>query len=196
MSSSSASFYDGFAGFYPLVDIFLKPQKNVLIREINKHPPGHLLDVGVGNGTHLRRYRNHKIVGIDTSAGMLAYARRNNPGNASLCLMNGQSLTFQDNSFDYVVLSHVLAVAENPDQLLREVYRVVKTEGKVFILNHFTPDNWLGRVDRTFGLFSRCFHFRSAFFLEDLSAIKYFTQVKMIALGPFSYFKLLIFAKS
>lgn len=196
MNSSSASFYDGFAGFYPLVDVFLKPQKNVLINEINKHPPGHLLDIGVGNGTHLPRYRNHKIVGIDTSAGMLGYAARNNPGNATLYLMDGQSLTFQDNSFDYVVLSHVLAVAESPDQVLREVYRVIKPEGKVFILNHFTPDNWLGRVDKTLALLSGCFHFKSAFFLEDLSAIKHFTQLEMIPLGPFSYFKLLIFAKS
>ena len=192
MNNSTTSFYNEFAGLYPLVDVFLKPQKSVLIREINKHPPGDLLDIGVGNGSHLRHYENHNIVGIDTSAGMLDRAARNNPGHARLFLMNGESLTFQNNSFDYVVLSHVIAVSRHPDQLLREVHRILKPQGKVFILNHFTPDNWLGRVDKAFALISDRFHFRSAFFLEDISAIKRFTLVKETPLGPFSYFKLLI----
>ncbi len=195
MSKHTESFYNKYSFFYPLVDVFLKSQKNVLFNEINNLPEGNLLEIGVGNGAHLQLYKKHKIIGIDTSEAMLEIARKQNPGNVEILQMDGKALLFDDEQFDYVALSHVIAVVDNPEQLLDEVLRVLKPNGQVFILNHFTPDNWLRYIDRAFGVISKTFHFKSVFYIEEISNIKKFTLLKEIRFGAASYFKLLIYQK-
>jgi phosphatidylethanolamine/phosphatidyl-N-methylethanolamine N-methyltransferase len=196
LSKQTDSFYNKFSILYPLVDIFLKPQKRKLFQEINNLQFGQLLEIGVGNGTHLEFYKTHKVIGIDTSFKMLAIARKQKKENVELVQMNGESLLFQDQSFDYVVLSHVIAVVDNPEKLLEETYRVLKPNGKVFILNHFTPKNWLKHIDNSFQFVSKIFHFKSVFHINSLTAIKKFTLLKEMNFGQLSYFKLLIYTKA
>jgi phosphatidylethanolamine/phosphatidyl-N-methylethanolamine N-methyltransferase len=194
MSNHTATFYNRISFLYPLIDIFLKPQKRMLCTEINKQPFGRLLEIGVGNGSHLHLYKQHQITGIDTSSKMLEIAQRRSP-DAKLLQMDGQALLFADHTFDYIVLSHVIAVVDNPEQLLAESYTVLKPNGKIFILNHFTPDNWLKYVDRSFGLISGRLHFRSVFSINDLAVIKKFDLEKEVRFGSLEYFKLLIYQK-
>jgi phosphatidylethanolamine/phosphatidyl-N-methylethanolamine N-methyltransferase len=195
MSKQTDSFYNKFSWLYPLVDVFLKSQKRVLFNEINKLPDGKLLEIGVGNGTHFGLYKKHHVTGIDTSAAMLNVARKHCTARIQLLEMNGEALLFADDHFDYVVLSHVIAVVDHPDQLLNEVLRVLKPQGQVFILNHFTPDNWLGFVDAAFQQVSKLLHFRSVFYIHQIAANKNFTLRKEVGLGMASYFKLLIYQK-
>src|SRR5215216_6983983 len=112
MNKQTDSFYNKFSFFYPLVDVFLKPQKKVLFNEINRLPEGSLLEIGVGNGAHLQLYKKHKITGIDTSAAMLEIARKRSFGDIEVFKMDGKALLFDDEKFDYVVLSHVIAVID------------------------------------------------------------------------------------
>ena len=155
--------------------MFLRPQKLKLINVVNHFPPGTLLEVGVGDGKYLPLYNIHDITGIDSSPGMLEIARRHIKRQTRLILMDGENLLFPDQSFDYVVLSHVLAVVDNPDRVLEEIHRVLKPSGRLFILNHSTPDNWLKYFDRAFQPVSKAFHFRSLFFIQDLPALKKFS---------------------
>jgi phosphatidylethanolamine/phosphatidyl-N-methylethanolamine N-methyltransferase len=195
VSKQTDNFYNNFSILYPLVDIFFKPQKRKLFQEINNLPFGQLLEIGVGNGKHLQNYKTHKIIGIDTSLSMLEIAKKQKKENIKLLQMNGECLLFQDQSFDYVILSHVIAVVDNPEKLLEEIYRVLKSDGKIFILNHFTPKNWLRYVDNCFQFVSKVFHFKSVFYINSLTAIKKFTLLKEISFGQLSYFKLLIYGK-
>lgn len=178
-----------------MVDVFLKPQKRRLISQVNAQPAGQLLEVGVGNGSHLPLYRGHYVTGIDTSAGMLAVAARHQQFNVRLLQMNGEALMFRDNQFDYVVLSHVIAVVDDPDRLLQEVFRVLKPQGKLFILNHFTPDNWLQYIDKAFQLFSGLLHFKSVFKLSQFPAISRFNLLQETSLKPWGYFKIYAYQK-
>jgi phosphatidylethanolamine/phosphatidyl-N-methylethanolamine N-methyltransferase len=196
VSTRTANFYNRFSFFYPLVDVFLAPQKKRLFQEINSCPSGELLEIGVGNGRHLRLYKIHTITGIDTSSRMLEIAGKQDAKNIRLVQMNGQSLQFPDHRFDYIVLSHVIAVVDDPEKLLEEAYRVLKPNGKIFILNHFTPSNWLRYADKAFNGLSKMFHFKSVFYIDRLEAIKKFTLLKEIELDKVSYFKLLIFSRS
>lgn len=132
MRVQADSFYNRFASLYPLVDIFLKPQKNALMREIDDLPHGDLLEIGVGNGAHLHQYTKHTVTAIDSSLAMLEVARKKHVANVKLMQMDGQALDFDDAQFDYVVLSHVIAVVANPEKLINEVFRVLKPSGKVF----------------------------------------------------------------
>lgn len=195
MQQATATFYDRFTVLYPLVDFFLKPQKQVLFHEINSLPNGHLLEIGVGNGTHLPLYKKHKITGIDTSLRMLERARKLQPRGVELLQMNGESLSFPKAHFDYVVLSHVVAVVAHPQQLLQEACRVLKPGGSLLILNHFTPNNWLQYVDRSFATVSGMLHFKSFFPISKLAIPQELSLIKETGIGPLSYFKLLIFVK-
>jgi len=195
MGKQTDSFYNKFSFLYPLVDVFLKPQKKILFNEINSLPEGNLLEIGVGNGAHFKLYKKHYITGIDTSTAMLEMARKKRRGRIKVLKMDGKALQFGENEFDYVVLSHVVAVVDNPEQLLEEVLRVLKPEGQVFILNHFTPKNWLRHIDRAFESISNILHFRSVFCIDDIAAIKKFILLKELHFGLGSYFRLLIYQK-
>jgi phosphatidylethanolamine/phosphatidyl-N-methylethanolamine N-methyltransferase len=195
MSKQTESFYNTFSFFYPLVDVFLRAQKKVLFKEINDLPGGHLLEIGVGNGSHFKFYKKHSITGIDTSGAMLELARKQIVGNIRLLKMDGKALLFDDGQFDYVVISHVIAVVDDPGQLMAEVLRVLKPQGQVFILNHFTPDNWLRFIDHAFKSISKFLHFKSVFHIHDIPTIKKFRLLKEVHFGFASYFKLLIYQK-
>jgi len=195
MGKQTDSFYNQFSFLYPLVDVFLKPQKKVLFNEINRMPEGSLLEIGVGNGAHFDLYKKHKIIGIDTSAAMLEIARKRNCRNIEVFRMDGKALSFDNNEFNYVVLSHVIAVVDDPEQLLEEVLRVLKPQGQVFILNHFTPNNWLRHIDSAFETISKILYFRSVFRIDEIATIKKFSLLKEVHLGLASYFKLLIYQK-
>jgi phosphatidylethanolamine/phosphatidyl-N-methylethanolamine N-methyltransferase len=74
MSKRTVAFYNHLSFLYPLIDVFLKPQKRLLFNKVNNLPAGRLLEIGVGNGSHLRQYKKHQVIGIDTSAAMLDVA--------------------------------------------------------------------------------------------------------------------------
>lgn len=191
----TGKFYNRISFLYPFINYFLKAQRKRLIQEVNSNPPGKLLEIGIGTGVHLPLYAGHQITGIDLSEAMLKKAMKYQRSDTVLLNMDGEDLSFEDASYDYVVLSHVIAVTKNPDQLLAEVYRVLKPGGRLFILNHFTPDNWLGLADRAFQPLSSFFHFRSSFHVKDLQALHQFSLLKQTSLGKGSYYKLLIFFK-
>ncbi len=195
MSKQTDHFYNKFSFLYPLVDVFLKPQKKVLFNEINLLPEGNLLEIGVGNGAHFPLYKKHKVIGIDTSAAMLELAEKRSRENIKVFKMDGKAISFADDEFDYVVLSHVIAVVDNPEQLFEEVLRVLKPQGQVFILNHFTPNNWLRQIDRAFEVVSKMLLFRSFFYIHQIAAINKFILLKEVHFGLASYFKLLIYQK-
>ncbi|RVU03012.1 class I SAM-dependent methyltransferase [Mucilaginibacter limnophilus] len=195
MNKQSTALYDRLSFLYPLIDIILQPQKRHLFKVINNLPEGKLLEIGVGNGLHIKQYNKHLVTGIDTSAVMLKHARKNSPNNTELFLMNGEKLLFNNETFDYIVLSHVIAVVEHPEQLLHEVKRTLKPGGRVFILNHFTPDNWLRYMDRCVVPLAKIFQFKSVFRLKDLATLKEFTLLNEIKVSHASYFKILIYQK-
>ena len=195
MGRQTDVFYDKFPFFYPLVDLVLKPQKKTLFSMLNGLPEGQLLEIGAGNGSHFKYYHKHQVTAIDTSAAMLTIARSNSRDNIRVLKMSGEALLFGETTFDYVVLSHVIAVVPDPEQLLNETLRVLKPGGQLFILNHFTPANCLKYVDRLFALVSKAFHFRSVFYIDQLETIKKYLLIKEVPFGPGAYFKLLIYKK-
>ena len=195
MSKQTTAFYNNFSVFYPLISTLLRKQKKRLFKELNKLPHGKLLEIGIGNGADLQQYKRHDITGIDTSVAMLKIARRNCPDNIELTEMNGEKLLFEDEVFDYVVLAHVIAVVDDADLLLSEIYRVLKPRGRLLILNHFTPDNWLRYIDKGLRSITRHLHFKSFFRMCDVQTIKQFTLQNEISVSAGSYFKILIYKK-
>ena len=189
------TFYDYFSLVYPLVDLFFKAQKKVLATELNLLPKGEVLEIGIGDASQTHLLKTHQITGIDTSEKMLAKAKKRKLENLKLMLMDANNLDFKENSFDYVILSHVMSVVKNPTEILNEASRVLKPKGKIFILNHFTPNNSLKHLDIFFNKFSKLFHFKSLYYKKDLEIIDNLVLEKEISFGRYSYYKLLIYKK-
>jgi phosphatidylethanolamine/phosphatidyl-N-methylethanolamine N-methyltransferase len=195
MQDKTTTFYNTIAPVYPIINAILKPYRTALINKINTQPAGRLLEIGIGTGSHLPLYNKHEITGIDISTAMLKKAGSHKKGSIQLLQMNGESLDFGDGVFDYVVLSHVIAVTKKPEKMLSEVFRVLKPNGKLFILNHFTPNNALKFIDKIFNPIGKSLHFKSLFFQHELNTLQKFSMIAQESIGKLSYFKLLILQK-
>jgi len=97
-----------------------------------------ILDIGCGYGRtlkelHDKSYRN--LSGADISQKMLDLARENVPG-ITCGLIENETLPFEDNSFDAVIILAVLtciASDEEQKKLISEAGRVLKTDGIIYL---------------------------------------------------------------
>lgn len=195
-NSSIRSFYNRIASIYKLIDFFLKKEKVRLVKEISYEMKGCLLDIGIGSGTHLPYYQNHKVVGIDLSENMLCKAKAiKTHTDVVLKQMDGELLSFKDNSFDYILIAHVLSVTTNPEKMISEAERVLKPNGKLYILNHNTPNNILKNIDKKFQFFANWFCFSSYFKVIEIKRLKHFQLINERTLDQFNYTKLFVYQK-
>ncbi len=106
-----------------------------------------VLEVGVGTGKNFPYYPyGVKIVGVDLSPRMLMRARRkasNRDLSVELREMDVQNLDFPDHSFDTVFATFVFCSVPDPMDGLRELRRVCKPNGRLLLLEHMRPENFL-----------------------------------------------------
>ena len=108
-----------------------------------------LLGIGYA-GPYLRAYlgpsqASHCVALTPAQIGVSAW-----PGNAAglSCTAEEDSLPFADLSIDRVLLVHGLEIAENARRLLREVWRVLKDDGRLIVI---APNRrgWWAYVEHT-----------------------------------------------
>lgn len=109
---------------------------------------GRVLELGVGTGLNLPRYRAaSSIAAIDPDGASLrrALARRNGNGESiSLHQARAEELPFADESFDAVLGTLVFCSIGDPPRALDEARRVLKTGGTFRLVEHVRVDNrWL-----------------------------------------------------
>jgi phosphatidylethanolamine/phosphatidyl-N-methylethanolamine N-methyltransferase len=129
---------------------------------------GKVLEVGVGTGLSLRRYRPHlHVAGVDVSAEMLAKARAKAatlPAVIELRQMDARALAYPDDHFDTVVAMYLVSVVPEPERVVAEMARVCRPGGEVLILNHFARDaGMLSMLERAFAPFANLLGWHSDF---------------------------------
>ena len=134
-----SSFYD-----YTFGQVF-RPGQKKLVSMMKCSDQDQVLEIGIGTGTSYKYYpEKTTVTGIDISPDMLKKAKCNiekdNLKNKSVIMMNGEQLKFSDNTFDKVVGMYVVSVTQNPDLLIREMKRVCKPHGDIYLVNHFSFD--------------------------------------------------------
>ena len=100
-----------------------------------------VLEIGFGTGLNLPYYpeRVHKLTAVDPNPGMhrLAQKRINQARlKVDQHVLGGERLPFEDSRFDCAVSTFTLCSIEDVTQALREVYRVLKSDGTFLFLEH------------------------------------------------------------
>ena len=136
--------YKRVSGFYDYTfgQIF-RPGQKKLVSMMECSPADKVLEIGIGTGTSYKYYPvETEVTGIDISPDMLKKARKNirkhNLLNKNVIMMNGEQLKFEDNSFDKVAGMYVVSVTQNPNLLIKEMKRVCKPNGDIYLVNHFS----------------------------------------------------------
>ena len=125
----------------PLQSIVMEASHRLTEKPFQKYEHfSKVLEVGVGPGEHLSfvRHSFDQYVLTDLDAKTLAAARNNLKGKHYGKLLfetqNGAELSYEDNSFDRLIATHVLEHIYQPHLVLKEWRRVVKNGGLLSIL--------------------------------------------------------------
>jgi len=126
------------------------------IVSFNGYKGKRLLEVGCGLGIDLVHFAKGgaKVYGIDVAEKAIKLAEKNfelHGVNGELHIMNGEDIKFNDNSFDFVYAHGVLAYTENPEKMISEIHRVLKTGGET-ILMMYNRSSWLFILTKLFGV--------------------------------------------
>lgn len=103
----------------------------------------HIADIccGIGDFAMLLRkdFKPARIVALDHSTASLDYARSVardfDVEDIEYTYGDASEMLFEGNQFDFVTCRHSLQIFDRPDVLLRELYRICKPGGRVYITN-------------------------------------------------------------
>lgn len=114
---------------------------------LQKHQPNNILDIATGTGDlaiNLVKTQAKEIIGLDISEGMLEVGRQKIKAkqlNDTIKMVIGDSedLPFDDDSFDAICVAFGVRNFENLEKGLAEILRVLKSQGKLVILETSVP---------------------------------------------------------
>lgn len=101
-----------------------------------KGAKGRTLEVGCGTGRNLPRYEaSLTVIALEPDGDALKKAKSRAP-NALLVRGSAEALPFRDGAFETVVSSLVFCSVPHPDVGLKELGRVLTTQGQLRMLEH------------------------------------------------------------
>lgn len=183
-----AEMFDNIAPKYDFLNHFLsfgidKIWRRKAIKLLIGHSPKIILDVATGTGDFAiasLKTGAQKVIGVDISEEMLAVGRTKIEAmglSQRISLQKGDSeeLGFTNNSFDAVTVAFGIRNFENLSAGLDELYRVLKPNGIVCILEFSKPRRF--PVKQVYGFYSfYILPFLGRLFSKDNSAYRYLPE--------------------
>jgi SAM-dependent methyltransferase len=136
-------------------------------RRLAEGASGEVLEIGAGTGRNLTLYRNaSRLVALEPDPGMLARAEQVvRRAAVPVEVVEGwaERLPFPDSSFDTVVASYVLCSVTEPDRVVAEARRVLRSGGTLRFYEHVRAGDarlsrWQDRLERPWGWLVRGCH--------------------------------------
>ncbi|MGF7398952.1 methyltransferase domain-containing protein [Thermoanaerobacterium thermosaccharolyticum] len=134
--------YERIAKYYDLMESLMessggKRWRKMLWSEVSGNT---ILEAGIGTGSNILYYpEGKKIYGIDFSPKMVEIAKdkaKRYGKDVDIRVMDIENLEFNDSTFDAIVTSCVFCSVPDPIKGLKELKRVLKNDGKLFMLEH------------------------------------------------------------
>lgn len=124
--------------------------------DYNAYSGQRVLDIGCGLGTDLSRFARGgaNCSGIDVAATAVKLASDNftqRQLTADFQQMDGEQLNFDDNQFDFVYCHTVLHFTPSPEQMIKEIHRVLKPGGTALLMT-INRGSWLYFLHKLAGL--------------------------------------------
>jgi ubiquinone/menaquinone biosynthesis C-methylase UbiE/cbb3-type cytochrome oxidase subunit 3 len=119
-----------------LVKLEEKHRRNIILKLIGNHKGKIIADVGCEEGYITKQIidKAKKVYCVDIDAQILGKAKKNiNSKKASFIESDAQNINLPDSSVDIAVSTHVLEHLPDPAKGAKELFRIVKPEGKVVI---------------------------------------------------------------
>lgn len=109
-----------------------EPLLEAVEARIRSQPVGRVLDAGTGKGVLARALAaaGYEVHAID------CFPQRFGPADCGVAFRQGDlnaALPYADASFDYIACTEVIEHLENPQALLREFHRVLRTDGRLYL---------------------------------------------------------------
>ena len=147
-----SAMFDGVARRYDLLNDLLslgrtKAWRKVATSIIAPKPGMRILDIAAGTGSSSRPLADAgaEVISLDFSKGMLEAGRKRHP---DLTFMQGDALalSFKENEFDVTTISFGLRNTADTSKALKESFRVLKSGGRIVVVEFSQPTN---RIFRT-----------------------------------------------
>ena len=139
---NQCSLWDQYARAYHMVLPEWKPY-STLAESISRHFKGlgSVIDIACGPGIMSNHISENcvKVIGVDSSQGMLEYARKNIKGNCEFRYGDFNNLAFPNEEFDGALLCNALYVAPDPYKVLVNSTNTLRRDG-VFVVSGPVPN--------------------------------------------------------
>ena len=144
--------FDGVARRYDLLNDLLslgrtKAWRKVATQVIAPKPGMRILDIAAGTGSSSRPLADAgaDVIPLDFSKGMLDAGRKRHP---DLAFTQGDALAlnFKENEFDVTTISFGLRNTSDTSKALRESFRVLKSGGRIVVVEFSQPTNKIFRT--------------------------------------------------
>ena len=126
---------------------------NLIIKKAGIQRGSKVLDLGCGTGRFslpMAMLYNFNVIGADSSLEMIEKAKtKDSDCIVTWCQEDANKLSFSNNSFDAVFMSHLLHHVDNPQKVLKECYRVINSTG-VVIIRYGSIEQIKNDVEHTF----------------------------------------------
>ncbi len=150
-----AEMFNNISPKYDFLNHFLSFGIDILWRKkavkiLKNYHPATILDIATGTADfaiEALAVNPKKIIGIDISQGMLDFGnaklkKRGLDKIISLELGDSENMRFESNSFDAVIVSFGVRNFENLKKGLEEIYRVLKKDGVLIVLEFSKPTSF------------------------------------------------------
>ena len=141
-----------------------------IVKILKSKNPSTILDVATGTGDlaiAMAKTNANKIIGLDISKGMLDVGiekikKKNLNNTIDMVIGDSENLKYEDNFFDAVTVSFGVRNFESLDSGLSEIFRVLKPNGSLVILETSNPTKFP---------FKQFYRFYSKFILPTIGKI-------------------------
>ena len=120
-----------------------------LVKEMSIKQNQCILDVATGTGDVAFKLapKCKEVTGIDIASNMIDLAeikkKKKNFNNVSFLVGDAEELPFEDSSFDSITIAYGYRNISDPEKALKEFNRILKNNGKLFILEFSEPTSRL-----------------------------------------------------